>query len=103
MEGSRPPIPVKISQGEVNKWVYDKGPSNNGQVDYEKYGHPVAKPGPVISSKTGKVRAANSAANRTQRAPLMPKKQSSNQMNQGGYPMQQQQMQFMDPFAQGMQ
>ena len=73
MEGARPPIPVKVSQSEVNKWVYDKG-SGGAPVNYESYGHPVAKPGPVISAKTGKVRTTNSAASRSSRAPLQPKK-----------------------------
>ena len=43
-------IPVKQVDSELNKWVYDRGlPQNsNGQIDYERYGYQVAKPGPVI-------------------------------------------------------
>ena len=35
------------------KWVLADD-SNNSQVNYEKYAHPIAMPGPVLSSKTGK-------------------------------------------------
>jgi hypothetical protein len=61
MWNSRPPLAIKKNDSEVNKWVYDKGPQN-GPIDYEKYGHAVAKPGPVISAKTGKIRTTNSAS-----------------------------------------
>ncbi len=54
---SRPPLPLKKNPVET-KWVLDKGPQ--AVVDYEKYGHPIAQPGPVISSKTGKPRASHS-------------------------------------------
>ena len=49
-------IPIKISESEKGKWVYDTNQaaqSYGGQVDLEKYGHPVAKPGPVLSSRNG--------------------------------------------------
>ena len=49
------PIIVKKSESEANKWVYDKGPQS-GPINYEKYGHPVAIPGPVISAKTGHIK-----------------------------------------------
>ena len=67
MWNSRPPVAVKKVESEADKWVYDKG-HQSGPINYEKYGHAVAKPGPVISSKTGKTRIANSAT-RSHRLP----------------------------------
>lgn len=49
-------IPIKISESEKSKWVYDTNQpttSYGGQINFEKYGHPVAKPGPVLSAKNG--------------------------------------------------
>lgn len=52
---SKPPVGVKkIPVDESNKWVLDKGPQTH--INYEQYGHAVAKPGNVISAKTGKIR-----------------------------------------------
>ncbi len=68
MLNSRPPLPIKKNDAEANKWVYDKG-VQNGPINYEKYGHPVAKPGPVISAKTGHVRTTLSAS-RSHRGPV---------------------------------
>jgi|LakMenEpi03Aug12_release.lakeMendotaPanAssembly.Ray.scaffolds.fasta_scaffold2980729_1 hypothetical protein len=48
---ARPPIAIKKVVDESNKWVLDKGPQ--AVVNYEQYGHAVAKPGTVISAKTG--------------------------------------------------
>ena len=57
MFNTRPPIPIKRVESEANKWVYDKGHQlQNGQIDYEKYGYTVAKPGIVLSAKTVKAR-----------------------------------------------
>ena len=47
---------MRESKAEAHKWVYD---TNQGPVNYEKYAHPVAKPGPVISAKTGHIKTAH--------------------------------------------
>ena len=50
----KPPIAKK------KEWVLDSGPQTNaqGEINYEKYGHAICMPGPVISAKTGKQKPA---------------------------------------------
>jgi len=51
-----PPLVRKDLSGNNNaRWVLDAGQNlAPGQVNYDDYAHPVALPGPVLSSKTGK-------------------------------------------------
>ena len=87
-------IPVKQVDSELNKWVYDRGlPQNaNGQIDYERYGYQVAKPGPVISSKAPGAHSKSKANHNS-----MPSRRA--QPAVPFQPIQQNQQDWMQPMA----